>query len=87
MTEAPSGANTSNRTLKKYLGQARRALAGTKPQSSDGALPLVRREMNWAAVPFVMQAIDWLEEAHAGGSDVGVLIKIAEHLGVALSAA
>ena len=40
--------------------------------------------MNWAAVPFVMQAIDWLEEAHAGGSDVGVLIKIAEHLGVAL---
>jgi hypothetical protein len=81
-------ANTTDRTIKKYLQQARRALVGTTPpRTSDGAIPQLRAGQNAAAAAFVLIAQTWLEQAEDAGADVSVLLAIAEQLLLGLSAA
>jgi len=79
-------AGTTNRTIRKYLTQARRALVGTSPpRSVDGALPQVRGGHNAAAAGFVGLSATWLERVADEGVDVAVLLAIAEQLILGLS--
>jgi hypothetical protein len=80
-------ASTTDRTIKKYLANARKALTGTNPpRTSDGALPQVRAHHDDAAAAFVGISADWLERAGAAGVDVAVLLGIADQLILGLSA-
>jgi len=78
---------TTDKTLLRMLDAAYRALAGSKPHSSDGALNMIQAGNNKAAIASLQQAIFWLRQAQAGGADVQTLIQLLNQVVAALSAA
>lgn len=70
--------------LRGDLEKARKALAGSNDQSSNGALDMIRKGNVAAAGAFLRQAISSLEAAQAAGADVATLIALLKQVQAAL---
>jgi hypothetical protein len=79
-------ASTTDGKVLKNLQKARKALAGSVVGvSANGALTMIRSGINPAAVAILLvEAINQLEAAQAGGADVATLIALLEQVAAAL---
>ncbi len=69
------------------LGKAHKALAGSVPESTNGALHKIENGNTDAALAFLQQALDALALAQADGADVATLIALLEQVSAALQGA
>jgi hypothetical protein len=76
-------AGTPSGKVRKDLEKALKALTGTA--RSDGALNQIKKGNDDAAIAFLGEALNRLQDALAGGADVAVLIALVEQVTAALS--
>jgi hypothetical protein len=76
---------TTDPAVLRDLEAARRTLIGSHlPQSSDGALAMIRAGVYAAAESFLRTSIDRLLQAGAGGADVAVLVSLLRQVSAVL---
>jgi hypothetical protein len=79
-------AGATDDKIRAVLKRARRALVGSASQSSDGALNMIKAGNDAAAVSFLQDALFWLRDAQARGTNLATEIALLEQVIAALSA-